>query len=625
MRISLLLAFALLFITDAVSQSSASSFQRQLSQFAMNRAQASVGRQDCQPQFIYQATVNLQDSLSFPVAFSNVSLVSDFNSAQFEWDFGDGQTSNEIAPVHVYTSFAPTYSVCLTVTDGDCIATYCDTVDLDAIYNADSCAVSFLWQHQANVPNTISFLPTFNGGNLYCWDFGDGVLDTLQVGGTVQHTYAVEGNYTVCLVMYNDDADCVTSTCMNVVAESIENQAVGPMSISQLPNIVTSIQNILFGNCVDVSNISFMGANSAAIGYFSDSAATIGFDYGLLLTTGLIFNAIGPNTVQGAGTDLQMPGDWLLDYEIPGYFTRDAVSISFEFTAQADTIIACEFVFASEEYPEYVGSQFNDVFGFYIYGPGIDGWQNLARIPGTNQPITVNTLNAVQNNNYYVNNTPGFILQYDAYTTPIQLQYPVLAGEAYQFRIVIADAGDGVYDSGVFIKGGSFLGNEPLPAAAFDFSSNGYTVEFENQSSGADAFLWSFGDGQTSNEANPVHTYEQGGFYNVRLVCTNQCYSRDTTLSIAVTPGEVLANNFPVNSSIHQLEHGQIKLNYASRTNTSLHFEVYNMAGQKVHHNQLSNVGWGSEVIDVSELPAGLYVIRILNAENEGQSHLFVR
>lgn len=601
------------------------SYLRELRQFARYGVTESNSRQDCQANFIHQPTVNLQDSLSFPVAFSNVSIVSNFDNVTFSWDFGDGSTSTEVAPVHVYTSYNPYYEVCLTVNDGDCISTFCDTVDLDAIYNADPCFISFLWQHQANSPNTVSFLPTFNGGDMYCWDFGDGTTDTLLTGGTVNHVYANPGNYTVCLVMYNYTADCATSTCMQISAEAIQNQATGPMTINQLPTVIPSIQNILFGDCVNVSNISFYGSTSAAIGYFSDSAATIGFDYGLLLTTGLIFNAIGPNTVPGAGTDINMPGDYLLDMEIPGFFTRDAVSINFEFTAQADTIIACEFVFASEEYPEYVGSQYNDVFGFYIQGPGTNGWENLARVPGTNLPITVNTLNANLNNQYYVNNTPGLILQYDAYTTPMQLQYPVQAGETYQFRIIIADAGDGIYDSGVFIKGGSFLGNEPLPAAMFDFSSQGYTVEFENQSTGADAYLWSFGDGSISEEPNPQYTYSQSGFYNVRLVCTNQCYARDTTVNVAVTPGEVLMMDSPFETGMQLLDDGNVRINYAMVNASALQIEVFNAAGQKVFERDLPKSKLGSELLDLSGLTKGIYVLRISADHSLTQSHKLLR
>lgn len=627
MKHAYLIIFCLFALVGGKMQAQTQSLEsqvRQMRSLARVAFQQSNQRDNCQAQFVYTAQTNLQDSLVFPVAFSNLSYTLYGATTSFAWDFGDGATSTEIAPVHVYTQYQPYYEVCLTLNEDGCISTFCDTVDLASVYNGNPCFVQILSQHAANEANTLHFVPSVPQADLFCWDFGDGTVDTLTTGQQQTHTYANSGSYTVCLVVYNYGADCVTSTCIQVDAQSIQQLNLGPMTINQLPNTLASIQNILFGDCVDVNNITFGGSTTASIGYFSDSAATIGFDYGLLLTTGLIFNAIGPNTMTGAGTDLSLPGDFMADMLVPGYTTRDAVSINFEFTAQADTIIACEFVFASEEYPEYVGSQFNDVFGFFINGPGTNGWQNIAYIPGTNIPISVNTVNGMYNQAYYVNNSPGVILQYDGYTVPIQLQFPVQSGATYQFRILIADAGDGVYDSGVFIKGGSFLGNEPLPAANFAFDSQGYTVQFTNESSNADYISWSFGDGNESTEADPVYTYSQPGYYNVRMICTNQCYARDTTRAIAVTPGEVLEVRDAVNHHVRITDQGTIGVSYALRQPGALKIELFNVQGQLVSTKDLGFTDLGYVELSVQDLPKGLYVVR-LNAESGASSSTIVR
>ena len=610
LRVIQIFAAVMLISFNGLAQQSSRESIANMKAFALNKVRESASRDLCTAGFVYTASVDVANGLSFPVGFSNISSVTNYSGAQFIWDFGDGVTSTEPAPVHVYTSYNPYYITCLTLIDGACTSSFCDTINLDAVYNANPCNFTFVWEHSANASNVVNFFPGYIGADNYTWDFGDGTSITTP-GTMVSHGYAEPGTYQVCLNTSDSTNDCVSATCAFVVSQQLDYQLTGPMQINQLPTVVQSIQNILFGSCVDVTDVSFYGSTDLSIGYFSDTASTIGFDYGLLLTTGLIFNAIGPNNQAGAGTNLSMPGDYMLDQLIPGYTTRDAVSINFTFTPLADTIIACEFVFASEEYPEFVGSTFNDVFGFFINGPGTNGWQNIAYLPGTNIPISINNVNQLQNGQYYVNNSPGTILQYDAYTTPIALQFPVQAGQSYQFRIIIADAGDGAFDSGVFIKGGSFLGNTPLPAARFAFDSQGMTVQFDNESSNTDQYTWSFGDGNTSEDASPMHTYDQTGFYNVRLSGNNICYACDTMQTIAVTPGQVLAVNAPLNSSINMLQNGNVQINYALINRGDLNVEILTSGGQLVRKQTITDAYLGTEEISLDNLAAGMYIVRL--------------
>jgi PKD repeat protein len=604
------------------AQNQSRSLKQRMGAFSTYMPQSGEGRSVCEAMFGTYVTVEIEGGLTFPVAFSNISMVMDYQNASYEWDFGDGAYSTEAAPVHVYTSYSPYYIACLTVYDGACTSTYCDTVNLESVYNQTPCMLSYIWTHSTTESNTIYFMPTYLGDFVYEWNFGDGT--TLSTNATsATHTYNTAGVYEVCITTVDTANDCSVASCGFVVAESLDGVAAGAMQINQLPNVVQSIQNIMFGSCVDVSNISFNGSSEAAIGYFSDSTSSIGFDYGLLLTTGNIMNAVGPNTLSGAGTSLNMPGDPMLDALIPGYISFDAVSINFDFTPQADTLVACEFVFASEEYPEFVGSNFNDVFGFFINGPGTNGWQNIAYIPETPIPVTINNVNQASFPQYYVNNTPGLLLQYDAYTTPIRLEFPVQANQTYQFRIVIGDAGDGVFDSGVFIKGGSFLGNTPLPAARFAFSGIGSSVEFENQSEHAENFIWNFGDGNTSTEVNPMHTYSQTGFYNVRLEGSNVCYLCDTTQTLAVTPGEVLLVTGALNTGVQLLDNGQIRINYALERPADLEVEVLSAGGQLIRRTQFNNAHLGSDIIDLNGIAKGLYLIKIKALGEESVHKVF--
>ena len=248
------------------------------------------------------------------------------------------------------------------------------------------------------------------------------------------------------------------------------------------------VQNVLLGSGVVATNITFNGAPvpsggiaSPAIGFFDNTMATtlgIGLDSGIIMTSGTVANAVGPNTNGGISANNTLPGDPDLAV-LAGVNTNDANILEFDFVPSADTV-RFRYVFASEEYPEYVsvgGGGVNDVFGFFISGPGITGpfsspagfpggSQNIALIPGTTTPVSINTVNDQVNTNYYVANGAnpngsGTILanpdvQYDGFTTVLTAIAVVIPCDTYHIKLAIADGGDFILDSGVFLEAKSF-------------------------------------------------------------------------------------------------------------------------------------------------------------------------
>jgi gliding motility-associated-like protein len=231
------------------------------------------------------------------------------------------------------------------------------------------------------------------------------------------------------------------------------------------------VQDVLLGGGVTVSNIQYQGA-AASIGYFNGANCNIGLNEGLIFTTGTIFNTgnitdrygpHGPNDRANAGFDNNQPGYTLLN-NVVGTSTFNATVLSFDFVPYAN-VVEFRYVFGSEEYPEYVGSQFNDVFGFFITGPGIGANVNIASIPGTNVPVTINNVNAQTNAQYFVDNGDGNLppqnmsntyVQYDGFTQVLTARADVICGEQYRIILAIADVGDGIYDSGIFLEANSF-------------------------------------------------------------------------------------------------------------------------------------------------------------------------
>jgi gliding motility-associated-like protein len=238
------------------------------------------------------------------------------------------------------------------------------------------------------------------------------------------------------------------------------------------------VQDVLLGTGVTASNISFTGSANA-IGSFTATGTNLGIDNGVVLTTGTIVDngdgPQGPNDEGNCGTNNGIGGYPPLTTLLGGIPTYNAAVLDFDFVPSSDTV-QFSFVFGSEEYPEYVGSGFNDAFAFFISGPGIVGTQNIAQLPdGT--PITINNVNNGFNNGgpcnncaYYVNNGTGSnapynssttYIQYDGFTSVLTAVSQVECGETYHLTIAIADAGDGSFDSGVFLKAGSLTSSIP--------------------------------------------------------------------------------------------------------------------------------------------------------------------
>lgn len=196
----------------------------------------------------------------------------------------------------------------------------------------------------------------------------------------------------------------------------------------------TALVNALLGSGISLvsGSVSYSGANSAASGTFNNGG-NIGISNGVLLTTGYAAGAVGPNTQS--------------NYTGPGTTT----SLSFDFTTTGGDLFF-NYVFASEEYNEYVGSQYNDYFRFYLDGV------NIALIPNTNTAVAINNVNNNSNPAYYVNNSPGSIdTQYDGLTAVLTAQkLGLAAGSQHHIEMYITDVGDANYDSGVFIAGNTF-------------------------------------------------------------------------------------------------------------------------------------------------------------------------
>ena len=233
------------------------------------------------------------------------------------------------------------------------------------------------------------------------------------------------------------------------------------------------VSEVFKGPGIKVRGIKHVG-HLDAMAAFSNTLPHPSFKSGVILCTGMAEQASGANENPKTSTAMGGQGDRKLD-AIANTRTFDASSLEFEFMADKDSI-CLRYIFASEEYAEHVGSTFCDPIIITVTGPGLGSGRNLALLPGTsNIPVNINSINITENKRWYIDNNPftlsgkpnpnrkaeldqnvlnGF--QYDGMTRAMEVGLRITPKEVYRMRIVIADAGDGNFDSALLLEAGSF-------------------------------------------------------------------------------------------------------------------------------------------------------------------------
>lgn len=240
-----------------------------------------------------------------------------------------------------------------------------------------------------------------------------------------------------------------------IAAAALATTPATAMALSSVSDLTvetsTSLAQSLVGSGISISNVVYTGGTNAS-GTFAGGAGTVGFDSGVVLTSGAAANALGPNDSGSTTTGNGLAGDSDLT-TLSGVSTLDASVLEFDFTPNGDTVFF-QYAFASEEYLEFVGSSFNDSFAFFVNGV------NCAVVDdglGGTQPITINNINPGSNAGLFVDNTDAHLnIQYDGLTTVLTCLAPVNSGVSNHIKLAIADGSDSALDSAVFLKAGSF-------------------------------------------------------------------------------------------------------------------------------------------------------------------------
>lgn len=245
-----------------------------------------------------------------------------------------------------------------------------------------------------------------------------------------------------------------------------------PFSVTPTTDAAALAQGIVGAGVTIVGTPVLVGVSGQA-GTFTDfttgpytnpvtgTSGEVTMSQGIILSSGLAADGTGVYS-GGASDALGGAGDADLA-AIAGFETFDAVSLTFQFVPNASQLFI-SFVFASTEYPNFVNSQFNDVFGFFVNGT------NVALVPGSSAPVTINSINVGNPVGTDASN-PAYFTQYSEFgvtpfnyggaTVLLTATANVTAGQINTFKFAIADASDAILDAAVLIGAGQFTTTPP--------------------------------------------------------------------------------------------------------------------------------------------------------------------
>ena len=296
---------------------------------------------------------------------------------------------------------------------------------------------------------------------VYCSDANESVAPGLTIG----ETYSIR-------VYSNGDTELQNST-FDICIFTVPPAIITDTEIYTITELVTDV--LIDSECSQAFNVTYSTGSdfgsTNGIGYFDANGSSWPFESGLIMTSGDVANAVGPETGVLVDGSYDWPGDADLESVIPGLNigdTNNASILEFDFVPVTD-YMSFEFIFAAEEYGTFQCT-FTDAFAFLLTdSQGVT--TNLAIVPGTNDPISVLTVRDEQYNTGCESVNPEFFSNYYGpgglpaltsptnflgHTIPMIAEANVIPNEIYHIKLVVADDGDTVYDSAVFISAGSF-------------------------------------------------------------------------------------------------------------------------------------------------------------------------
>jgi PKD repeat protein len=465
---------------------------------------------DCYTDFEY-----IIDSLT--VAFTNISP----NSTNVNWNFGDGVLSYTMNPVHVYPK-AGRYNVCLSSVDSvtKCLKRMCKEVAVGDI----GCSADFNIK-VSHLTKTVTFTDLSTGTTGWTWDFGDGATDVTQ---NPVHTYTLNGIYKVCHWVRNKAKGCFDQSCKIIKIGNVDTSAIKAafaFYVTENTNKVTfsdkSSLNVTSwywtfgdGNYVTgkdpVYEYTKPGTYKACLKVFDKKSGktdehcemiTVGADTCNVVAS---FSSIVRSTKEVEFYN-QSSGNYDLYYWNFGDGTTSVLKNPMHQYADAGFYLVSLAIKNSikgctDYYAEFIKVGITDCKAAFDY-----------TVDPVGKAVTFTNTSTGNANRYFWYFGDG---NYSIDKNPA----PYVYGDQGMYRVSLSISnllGTCVNEYSEAIQVGLVDCNATF---TYFVDSGSNTVSFRNKVLGASTnFMWVFGDGEFSNENNPVHHFNKSGYYTVGL------------------------------------------------------------------------------------------------------------
>lgn len=355
-------------------------------------------------------------------------------------------------------------------------------------------AVSTITTTSANI--------SWNGNSNSSWEIYVTPIGTPEPLSTTTGIVANINNFTITGLVCNTTYTVyVRSLCNNEVSawsagfnfQTLSCNAFIPISVNNVATPAELVSEVLLSNtCAIATNVVTQG--NCGIGYFNNNDGQFPFAEGMVIRSGNVLYSEGAYATNNDSSGCSQTGDTDLTAIVTSLgqtgTVTDVTSVKFNFTATSN-LLSFNFLFASNEYGSYQ-CNFSDVFGFILTDIETGVKQNIALVPGTSSPISTTTIRNNAHNiacnsvnpqffDIYNVNNPASTANFRGQTVPMTAFAALTPGRQYSLKLAVGDYQDTMFDSAVFIEGGSFaFGNQcqdNIQLVAFVDSNNNGTKD----------------------------------------------------------------------------------------------------------------------------------------------------
>ncbi|MBK7855940.1 MAG: PKD domain-containing protein [Bacteroidetes bacterium] len=473
------------------------------------------------------ATNNTGGCRPYTVAFSDSS---DSSAVAWEWFFGDGTTSTLQNPTHTYTQDS-SYTVTLVTT----FASGCkDTIVMPAFINVSSPHANFTSATQAGcAPVLVQFNNTSINGVTYYWDFGDG-SNSNNIAPS--HVYNIPGYYTVTLIAYN-------GTCSDTTVKTDYIYIPGTYSYFTLASTLNCLGN--YTCFVDSSLNATSWQWNFGDGYTDtvQNPCHLYADTGSYIVSLIAYDSLGCQSYYTFPTLIDVHPNAVAAGTVSDTLGCNPFTVNFTETATYEVAYVWHFGDGDSSTLANPTHTYQNAGIFYPYlvAFNTNGCSDTSEIIG---PIHVvqtpnaqftpsisvgcNALNSTMLNTSTDTTVSIYNWTFGNGVSSNILSPTTVYPDSGIYTVTLVVTNEGLCSDTALQQITVHLTPTAIASTTDTLGCSPYIATFNNTSVYATNYLWHFGDGQTSTNANPTHTYISGGVYNVYLVATNQFGCSDT-------------------------------------------------------------------------------------------------